>query len=90
MSRKPKPTPSADAVVAPKEKKSSMEFIGGRVSTREFKRLLAVTSDPEARKVIKNIVLGEDRVSYRRGGRKFDRVKKMHDAKTSKKVVENA
>lgn len=91
MSRKQKPAPSTDVVVAPKEKKLSMEFRDGRMSTREFKRHLATTTNPEARKVIKNIVLGEDRVAYRRGGRKFDRVKKLHDSKnSSKKVAENA
>lgn len=66
---------------APEREKFVMEFVGRRPSTRELKRLLATTESSDARRVLKTVFLGNDCVSYRKGGFKHDRVKKMFDAK---------
>lgn len=73
---------------APEREKFSMEFVGRRISKREFKRMLVGTTCPEARRVLKNVFLGEEKLSFRRGGRKQDRVKKMFDAKNKQPRVE--
>lgn len=69
---------------SPKRERVSMEFREGRISTGMYKQMLATTKSPEARKVMKNICLGEDLVAYRKGGRRVDRVKKMRDAGAKK------
>lgn len=69
---------------SPKRERVTMEFRQGYISTGMYKQMLATTKSPEGRQAIKNICLGEDRVAYRKGGRRVDRVKKMRDARDKK------
>ncbi len=63
MAKKSKSTPQAEAGDAAviEGKKPSMSFVGKRMSQKQFKQLLALTTDPLSRGALRRLFFNRDR-----------------------------